>query len=400
MGETQQISSTQRADARESDLDVAVLLARRASGTSRASLMLPSAQRGELHIVASSGIPPGVVARTRVRLGDGVAGTVAETGHPVLANAQRPHERGVGYRTSSFISVPVPHGDAAFGVLSVADPLADGELGPADLVLMEHIAQDIARVLEQGTHRGRVRHFQRLMRQVHHHATTIRDEERVRIARELHDNLGSNLTAALFAIDIVLAQLPAEDRAPRRTLQRARTHVHGGIGAMHDAVFALHPTILRQEGLANALRALTEDLTEGGVCQVRLDIDDRGLPGPSGEILADPSVVRSLDPALQLTLYRTVQEALTNIRKHAKATEVAIRLTLHRRLAVLRIEDNGIGVGEVMTAGGTPTGLGLRGLRERAGALGGRLEIASRKGGGTTLSVRLPLPTSGHGRPT
>lgn len=398
MEEAQQGSSARRADAYERDLGIAVQLARRASCTRRASLMLPFKRRDELHIVASSGLPPGIVAQARVHLGEGVAGIVAETGQPLLANAGHPCERGSGYHTSSFISVPVRHGGNSFGVLSVADPLFDEEFGSADLVLVEHIAQNIARLLEQTTHRGQARHFQRLMRQVHDHATTVREEERSRIARELHDNLGSNLTTALFTIDAALTQLSGEDLALRATLQRARVHVHDGIDAMHDAAFALHPAILREVGLAGALRTLTENLMESGACQVRLHIDDKQLHRPDDKTLTRPLAVRPLDAALELTLYRTAQEALTNIRKHSEATEAMVRLTFHQRLVVLRIEDNGIGLGEAASSGSTLAGLGLRGLRERAEALGGQLEIGSRKGGGAILIARLPLLVSGHGR--
>jgi len=261
MEETKRDSSKSHMDAHASDLDVAMLLARRASGTRRASLMLLSERRDELYIVASSGVPPQIATRVRVCLGDDVAGMVAETGQPLLMNAWRSRKHRTRYHTSSFISVPVPHRDGSFGVLSVADPIAGVQLGPAELTLVEHIAQDIARGMEQAAHRSRARHFQQLMRQVPQHTAMVREEERARIAREMHDNVGSNLTAALFAIDSALAQLPREDPGPGATLERARIHLHSGITAVHDAVFSLHPAVLQREGLAGALRTLAADVS-------------------------------------------------------------------------------------------------------------------------------------------
>ncbi len=398
MEETKRDSSKSHMDAHASDLDVAMLLARRASGTRRASLMLLSERRDELYIVASSGVPPQIATRVRVCLGDDVAGMVAETGQPLLMNAWRSRKHRTRYHTSSFISVPVPHRDGSFGVLSVADPIAGVQLGPAELTLVEHIAQDIARGMEQAAHRSRARHFQQLMRQVPQHTAMVREEERARIAREMHDNVGSNLTAALFAIDSALAQLPREDPGPGATLERARIHLHSGITAVHDAVFSLHPAVLQREGLAGALRTLAADVAEGGECQVRLSIDDQQLPRTKGAALAHAATVRPLDETLELTLYRIAQEALTNIRKHSRATEAVVHLVLRRRLAVFRVDDNGIGIGEAVPSDDPRTGLGLYSLRERVEALGGRLDIGPRRGGGTTLIARLPVLARGHSR--
>jgi len=101
MEETKRDSSKSHMDAHASDLDVAMLLARRASGTRRASLMLLSERRDELYIVASSGVPPQIATRVRVCLGDDVAGMVAETGQPLLMNAWRSRKHRTRYHTST-----------------------------------------------------------------------------------------------------------------------------------------------------------------------------------------------------------------------------------------------------------------------------------------------------------
>jgi hypothetical protein len=113
----------------------AASIARRLPGGDRASLMMPFAETNELRIVAASGLPSDVAATTRVRFGDRVSGAVARFQRPLLVNEQHlsPEARAFGYRTGSFINVPVVFDDASCGVLNVADPMARQGVTQAEL---------------------------------------------------------------------------------------------------------------------------------------------------------------------------------------------------------------------------------------------------------------------------
>ncbi len=203
----------------------------------------------------------------------------------------------------------------------------------------------------------------------------IREEERKSIARELHDQVGQALTALKLDLEWTRGQIDAG--APSET--RARL---AGMDTLLDQTLdttrrisaTLRPAILDDLGLPAALRWQAAEFTQrtGVACETRL---------PD----ADPP----LAPATALALFRILQEALTNVARHAGAKTVRIGLTLEGPTAVLTVADDGRG----MAAGvlSRQTSLGLMGMRERALAFGGTLELSGEPGGGTTVAVRVPV---------
>jgi signal transduction histidine kinase len=203
----------------------------------------------------------------------------------------------------------------------------------------------------------------------------IREEERKSIARELHDQVGQALTALKLDLEWTRGQVDAG--APPEMRKR-----FAAMDALLDQTLdttqrisaTLRPAILDDLGLAAALRWQAAEFTQrtGVACETRL---------PD----ADPS----LAPATALALFRISQEALTNVARHAGAKNVRIALALEGPSALLTIADDGRGIAPDVLS--RPTSLGLTGMRERALAFGGALELSAQPGGGTRVSVRVPV---------
>ena len=194
--------------------------------------------------------------------------------------------------------------------------------------------------------------------------------ERNRLAREIHDNLGHYLTVVNVQIRAAQTILTADPAKAQDALTKAQTLTQEGLQAIRQSIAALRESPLEKRPLPEAIRALLAETAGAGIVT---EFNTLGAPRP-------------LDPRAELTLYRAAQEGLTNVRKHARASRVDVTLDYTQNTAVsLVIQDNGVG-----TAVGANSGFGLLGIRERAEMLGGALRVQSGHGHGFTLHVHLP----------
>ena len=360
-------------------LSTAVELARRLVGGDRASLMLLDEEAAELRIAAASGLPPAVATSARVRLGDSVAGVVAQTQQPMMVNDRDTRRTSPGtasYRTGSFISVPVPLQGAICGVLNVADPVAGPCFRADDLAALQSFADYIAHDLTTLPAQHRIEQLQDVVAQLRRQTIQAQEDERRRVAWDLHDEAGHALTAAIFRLDLEMTQLPPEATVARTALDRARASLLECASTLHSIAFALRPRILEDLGLGAALRSLAAQTMESDSVQVVLTIEGEG---------------QQLDEAVELTIFRIVQEALTNVRKHARARQAWVRVTYGSPELRVTIEDDGVGLDTLNMTPRRQSGLGLVGMFERLEAHGGSLEIGGREVGGVRLVARLPL---------
>ncbi len=212
----------------------------------------------------------------------------------------------------------------------------------------------------------------------------VQEEERRRVARELHDDLGQALGSAALTIEAAQRTMDTDRRSALGHLAQARRLIADASDRMYDLILGLRPSSLDDLGLVAALRAL------GG-----RKLEQAGL---AYEVQAHGLTVR-LPPEVETALFRIFQEALANVVRHAQARHVRLRLGLEAGAVVGEMSDDGQGFDP--TALGLPAGggrgLGLLGMRERAAQVGGRLEIESRPGHGTRLQVRVPLGEAGDG---
>jgi PAS domain S-box-containing protein len=198
------------------------------------------------------------------------------------------------------------------------------------------------------------------------------EDERRRVARELHDSVGQLLTAMFLGIRAVKDAGPLHPAALERLEDVQRLADELG-RATHDLAVRLRPTALDDVGLDVALRHYLEEWS----ARTRIEVQYQpvGLGGPR------------LNPEVETAIYRVIQEALTNVARHAQARLVSVVVERQDGRAVAIVEDNGIGFDPEAAT----DRLGLIGMRERAALVGGRFEVESSRGGGTSVIVQIPL---------
>lgn len=202
------------------------------------------------------------------------------------------------------------------------------------------------------------------------------EEERKRIARELHDHTGQWLTSLMIGLRRLEAkQMPEDERQALAELQRSANRA---LEELHHLIFELRPSVLDDLGLVVALQRYMEDFARR--TGIHLEMELEALAG-----------VR-LEPALEIALYRIVQEALTNVARHARATTASVLLQCRADSLLLIVEDDGCGF--VVPEIGADDGehFGLMGMQERVALVGGKLTIESSPGAGTTIYVEVPRP--------
>ncbi len=206
------------------------------------------------------------------------------------------------------------------------------------------------------------------------HLQTSVDRERAAIAREIHDDVGGSLTALKF--DLAWIERHAADDAVRERAHAAVEVVTHAIEASKRIMHNLHPAILEQ-GLVAALQWMASRFEKrtGVACTFRTNLESMQLP-----------------PGVPLVAYRTAQEALTNITKHAHASRVSIDLSLASGFLSLEVSDNGVGLSDADLA--KARSFGIRGLHERASTVGGWVDLSS-GGQGTTLILSVPVEGQG-----
>ena len=213
---------------------------------------------------------------------------------------------------------------------------------------------------------------------------TAQEEERRRLARELHDELGQGLSSMALSLELAQRLADRDPQAAARQLDQMRARIAEASDQMYDLILGLRPSILDDLGLVTALQA-----------QAKRTLEPAGMTFD----LHSQELAERLPPAMETVLFRIFQEALTNIRRHSGARHVHLRLARADGVLEAEVRDDGGGFDVAASAGGPwkGRGLGLRGMRERAAQFGGDLDIDSRPGQGTCIRVCLPLPQVADG---
>ena len=239
---------------------------------------------------------------------------------------------------------------------------------------LQQISQREQDVLEHERERleGLVRERTASLSELASHLQQVREDERGFLARELHDELGALLTSA--KLDVARLKSKIDHQAPdiAERLKHLNETLNSGIALKRRIIEDLRPSSLSNLGLTAALEILTREHAEGAGIEVETNLE-----------------AVELTEATQLTVYRLVQEALTNISKYAKAKKVLVTVHGYPTHAAVQVRDDGAGFDP---AGVGPTSHGLAGMRHRVEAAGGRLTITSSPDSGTLISAVLPKP--------
>lgn len=202
---------------------------------------------------------------------------------------------------------------------------------------------------------------------------TIKDEEQFRISREIHDSLGQALAVLKLDLQWIARQLP-DDAALQEKAKVMSGLIDSTIRSLREIVVSLRPDILEQLGLAAAMEHQAKDFEAHTGIQCQLTVDADGVP---------------LSAERDTTLLRVFQETLTNVARHAHATQVKASLRVENKELVLEVDDNGRGM--ALPELRKPNSFGLVGMRERIAPFGGRLQILPSPLGGTSVRVSIPL---------
>jgi signal transduction histidine kinase len=321
---------------------------------------------GLVRIAAAEGVGAQAVVGEQLELHTSKMGRVVARGRSELVDSlpddpevdHRLVER-VGLRTGLYVPLVVE--GVALGVIAAHDKEGDDpRFTEDDLRLGESLAKRAAIAVDLA---------RRVTSDAVRRVVAAQELERARLARELHDETGQALASILLGLRSLEQTLDSESALARVAAVRELA-----VTTLHDVrrlAVELRPATLDDFGLDAAIERLVETYREGAAATVDLEL----RIGP-GRLPAD----------VETTLYRIVQEALTNITKHASATRISVLLTRTERSAVLVVEDDGVGFD---STDGTD-GLGLTGMRERVALVGGRLRIET-SDAGTTIAVEIPL---------
>ncbi len=318
---------------------------------------------------------PRELMQVTVYKGEGLAGQVIASGSPTViedyptypARVRAFVEGGV----KSVLAVPIVSGGHVFGALGVVTLREKRTFTDRDMAVVSGVARQAAIAIENAR-------LYKSMRSYARQIITAQEEERKRMARELHDDTAQSLVALSRQLDGLLS---GDDRGSKHIKQRLEelrqltAEISQGVRGFSQA---LRPSTLDDLGLLPTLEGLTAKLSEEDGVEVKL------------EVLGHK---RRLSPETDLVLFRIAQEALTNVRKHSQATRVVTTVEFGDGIVRLTISDNGRGFkvpdrpGELVETGK----LGLIGMFERAQLLGGTLKVQSQPGQGTTVVAEIPL---------
>jgi two-component system sensor histidine kinase ComP len=289
--------------------------------------------------------------------------------------------------------VPMVNEDRLIGLLLLGARLGDERFDESDLQILNTLSdqatlaiKNILLVEELRLQLKETENGHRVLEQMHRQLWIGREEERKRLARDLHDGPVQQLIAFRYQLGEGLAQL--DNPNLRRTLGELRNEASVLLDELRGLCTKLRPPLLDAFGLASAIQAHSEEVEQRHSLKIQLTLDD--------------DKVWQLSEEVAVSLFRIYQEALSNVIRHADASHIVIRLYRVEPKVALDIQDDGTGfvVPDSINLFAAEGHFGLLGIRERIDLLGGEFELTSRPGEGTMLHVRVPIHSCKKDVPT
>lgn len=348
-------------------------------------IVLRNHQGDGFDLAIKRGLPDRIaLAQTKCAWSQHLCTTVAESGHPqtdlnvhtcFCPVAEYCRQEGLIFRTC----VPLKSKERALGVMALFSDANSyiHKFSDDAMEMLAAIGRQIGVAIENARLYEELREKDALRRQLLDKVISVQEDERRRIARELHDQIGQPLTSLLLALT-VLNESDVFPSSIHARLKDLRGVVSQTLRSVRNLALQLRPSVLDDLGLLAALRQYFRQYED----RFHLPVDFQVLGFDLDRV---PSEV-------EMALYRIVQEALINVARHAQARSVSVLLENRRTSVKLIIEDDGVGfdVAKVMGSRARETNLGLYGMQERAALLGGTLTIESTPGMGTSVFVEIP----------
>ena len=322
----------------------------------------------------------------RMKLGEGIAGRVAQSGRAIMLEDISKDQRAAlpalvsTEALKAFISVPLRAEDSILGVMNVASH-ASHHFTKDDMYLLHSIGDQLGIAIEQARLYERLRKARERLRRLARQNLVAEEEERRRIARELHDETSQSLSGLALQLQALVdmaemsGRQDAEFIAALKKVQSLTVQVHSEVSRL---IADLRPALLDTLGLVPAVRQHAEARLRP--LGINVSVETKG-----GD--------RRLPSDVEVALFRFVQGAIGNIVQHSKAKNAVIVLEYQPNELLLRISDDGQGfdVSEITDVEESGRGRGLFSMRERVGFLGGTSSIESQLGQGTTVWARVPI---------
>jgi signal transduction histidine kinase len=322
----------------------------------------------------------------RLKLGEGIAGKVAQSGRAALLEdiSSEPDAARldlVGLEgLKAFISVPLRAKDNILGVMNVASRTPH-RFTKEDVHLLHSIGDQLGMAIEQAILHERLRKARERLRKLARQNLMAEEEERRRIARELHDETSQSLSGIALQLEALIEMAAKSDNQDARLIeglkkvQSLSVQVHKEVSRI---ISNLHPTVLDTLGLAAAVRQHAKNALQP--LNINVTVEVKGTE-------------RRFPPDVEATLFRVVQGLVGNIAEHSKAKNASIVLAYQPDEFSLTISDDGQGfdVSKITDVEESGRGRGLFSMRERIGFLGGTSGIQSRIGAGTTAWAKIPI---------
>ncbi len=354
------------------------------NGTTGGILLLDE-ETETLYYRIQSGLSGKYAKEMRMRLGEGIAGRVAQTGEPMLLKDISKDQRAVRPDLISteglkgFISIPLKVKNKVIGVMNMASRVAE-QFGADDVSLLNSIGDYLGTAIEQAKLYEQLANSSEKYQALLRHALAAQEEERKRIARELHDETSQALTSLTLNLQAIVGMAQVRGIGDAEFMERLKTTrayaIHAG-NEMVKLIKELRPTLLDELGLPAAVYRYAKDTLQAKGINVSAEF--RGMD-------------ERLQPETEVTLFRIAQGAIGNILKHSRAKNASIKLECNASECLLRIEDDGIGfdVNKLTRVDPCGRGAGLFTMKERASLVGGTYRIESQPGQGTEITVKVP----------
>ncbi len=332
------------------------------------------------------GLPPKYAENRQIALGEGITGKVAQTGESILLEdiSQDPRVarpdvvRAEGIK--GFVSIPLKAKDRVVGVMNVFSHVA-GRFGADDVSLLNSIGDYLGTTIEQAKLYERLARVGERYRALLRHSLTAQEQERKRIASELHDETAQSLTSLTLSLQAIigLAEMKGyDDLEFMEKLKKTHSHaVHAGTEIV-KLMKELRPTLLDELGMSAAIHRYAKDTLQAQGINVSTDFIGTDQRFPS---------------EVEVTLFRIAQGAIGNILEHSEAKNALIKLECSDTECVLIIEDDGKGfdVSKLTRVERSGRGAGLFTMRERTSQFGGKGYVESTPGKGTKITAKIPL---------
>ena len=318
-----------------------------------------------------------------IALGEGIAGRVAELGETLLVDDVSKDPR-VSRRLvvaeeglKAFVAVPLKSKEKVVGVLTIAS----GKPRPfhqQEVQLLTAVGHQLGIAIENAQLYQELQLKEQMRAELLRQIITAQEDERRRVARELHDVTSQALATLAVRVEALAAMPESSVKGMETQLEGIKALLDTTSKDVHGLIYDLRPSLLDDLGLPAALRSCAHNSLDAAGVEVYLEVVGQE---------------RRLSPEVETALFRIVQEAITNIASHARAESAYISLEFKEKSVSVQVEDDGIGFdfSGGFSSASVGHGAGLLGMRERAELLGGTLTINTEPGGGTRVSVEIPV---------